>query len=494
MARARTDQSLSENLLVLDSPDIDSDAEVNWERAQRLRQSADVLVAVLTQQKYNDAAVKQFFRQAAEEDRAVLVVFNQCLLPADEAYWPAWLKTFVDETGTEPHFVYLAPLDREAAEANRLVFLSRDPSATLQDDAPRDLQQDLSELRFEEIKYRSLRGSFRRLLDPSEGLSGWLETIRTRGDEFRSAADLLSAEHLADIDDWPSVPARLMVAQVRAWWQSQREGWSSRVHSFYNALGRGLAWPVKSLSRQLRGDTADPLETYQQAEWATMLNAVELVYKRLTWCREAGGELLGPRLAPLLDGTARQQFLEALRAAHDECDLASELRDHVAAELAMFRDENPRSFRMLRRIDRLAAATRPATSVALFVVGFGPVGHAVAPVVTDAAVQSALHVAGDLAGGTIAAALGESALSHSAATGAGYLEAKFHHLQSGFAVRRASWLGGRLQDLLLGKLSQELQAAAAVADGSSFQRTTETIEAVTRQFETCTTEPISGTS
>ena len=59
------------NLLVLDTPDIDSDARVNWERADHIRRCADVLIAVLTQQKYNDAAVKEFFRKAASEDKDV---------------------------------------------------------------------------------------------------------------------------------------------------------------------------------------------------------------------------------------------------------------------------------------------------------------------------------------------------------------------------------------------------------------------------------------
>ncbi|NIO14098.1 MAG: hypothetical protein GTO03_10110, partial [Planctomycetales bacterium] len=60
----------------------------------RIRQAADVLVAVLTQQKYNDAAVKRFFRAAVEADKPILVVFNQCNLVSDAAYWPQWLATF----------------------------------------------------------------------------------------------------------------------------------------------------------------------------------------------------------------------------------------------------------------------------------------------------------------------------------------------------------------------------------------------------------------
>ena len=56
---------------------MDSDALVNWQRVRAIRQVADVLVAVLTQQKYNDAAVKQFFREAVQADKPIVAVFNQ---------------------------------------------------------------------------------------------------------------------------------------------------------------------------------------------------------------------------------------------------------------------------------------------------------------------------------------------------------------------------------------------------------------------------------
>src|SRR5580765_4693080 len=121
----KTSSALPSNLLVLDSPDIDSDAEINWLRADHLRHCSDVLVGVLTQQKYNDAAVKRFFRNAAGEDKAVIAVFNQCLLPEGESFWPLWLDTFSRETGIIPDLLYLAPNDRRAAEENRLPFFER---------------------------------------------------------------------------------------------------------------------------------------------------------------------------------------------------------------------------------------------------------------------------------------------------------------------------------------------------------------------------------
>ena len=476
----RTCPSLPDNLLVLDSPDIDSDAQVNWERAEWLRRSADVLIAVLTQQKYNDAAVKQFFRRAAAEDLATIVVFNQCQFPDDEQYWPAWLETFVSETGTSPEFVYLVGYDRSSAESGHLEFLGRlvpDP------EQPRDLQQDLSSLRYETIKFRSLRGSLGRLLAPESGVGAWLETVRGRSDEFHRAAELLSAEHLASIDDWPSVPARPLINSVRSWWRDQRSGWSAGVHSFYNTIGHGLAWPFRKLAGAGTDTPQDPLAEYREIEWSSMLGSLEQVYRRLAWCRDAGGAQLGPRLSPLLEGESRQAVLEQLRTAHQECELNDELSQMVAEALEEFRSESPRSFRLLKRIDKLAAVARPVTSVALFMVGFGPVGEVAAGAVSDAAMQSALHVAGDVAGGTVAATLGESAISQSAATGAGYIESKFRNLQDRFAVRRAGWLATQLEQLVLGDLARELEFAAATPRCDAFQGLESTVGSLAAMLE-----------
>ena len=155
-------------LLLLDAPDVDSDVTVNWERARAIRQTADVLVAVLTQQKYNDAAVKQFFRAAVEADKPIVVIFNLCDLEEDRPYWPAWLATFCQQTGARPELVYVAPYDRAAAEGLRLPFYRRrgPPVAgrTLRRRRP-DLRDELASLHFDAIKIRTFRGAVGRVLD-----------------------------------------------------------------------------------------------------------------------------------------------------------------------------------------------------------------------------------------------------------------------------------------------------------------------------------------
>jgi hypothetical protein len=478
-----------DNLLVLDTPDIDSDARVNWERADRVRQCADVLVAVLTQQKYNDAAVKEFFRKAAAEDKAVLIVFNQCQLPDDEEYWPLWLETFCRETQIAPELVYVAPNDRRAAEEMRLGFYeragasrgeraeSRESQLPTSDfrpptdvDAPRSLLADLSQLRFFDIKVRTLRGALRLVADSDAGVPAWLREIEASAEEYRGAAALLAAHELAEIGAWPQVSGRALVGEIREWWRLQREGWSAKVHGFYNSLGHTLTWPVRYARDRIQGPVIPPLEVYRHKEWAAVLDAVEKVYRKLEWLSELGNELLRPRLEKVLAGTSRAELLQRIHEAHARFDLEAELRQLVADELADFRSESPQHYEFFKRLDTLAAAARPATSVILFVAGFGPVGHAITPVLTDTVLQGVVHAAGDVAGGTIAAAVGDAVISEGAATSAGYLEAKFRKLQAAFTRRRAQWLAGLLQQHLLGTLPEDLQHAASVAGTEEFQR------------------------
>jgi hypothetical protein len=484
----KTSPGLPSNLLVLDSPDIDSDAEINWLRADRLRHCADVLVAVLTQQKYNDAAVKQFFRKAAGEDKAVIVVFNQCLLPEDEDYWPKWLDTFSRETGIMPDLLYLAPNDRRAAEENRLPFFERTwPSDNLRaqraaDSTAHNLARDLSDMRFAEIKLRTLRGALGQLLSPQVGARAWLEEIGRRSAAFQDAAHLLSMQELARVDNWPSPPVGLLVGQIRQWWRAHREGWTKTIHDVYGTLGDGLLWPFRWAKHKIAGDAPDPQAAYRKAELKVMLQTVDALYSELTRLSQLGNDLLRPRLESLLAGVSRAQLLDQLTAAQDALDLDEELSIVVAAQLQSFRSENPNTFGMFRKLDAMAAVARPVTSVVLFVAAAGPVGHALTPMVTDAAAQSlAVHIMGDIAGGTGAVVVGETALSGTAG-GLRLLEARFRQLQAAFTTRRVDWFARFLREHILENLHDELSIAAGLTATAPYQDVLASLDRLQRQM------------
>ena len=488
-------ESLAPNLLVLDTPDIDSDAEVNWERAERIRQSSDVLVAVLTQQKYNDAAVKQFFREAAREDKVIITVFNQCQLPDDEEYWPLWLNTFCQETGVHPELVFIAPNDRKSANNLELPFYRRIFDPTPKDievesqtkavvsSTPLNLMQVLSDLHFDDIKVRTLRGALHYLIETDSGVPAYLGEIKSRSQEFLSASELLSEHELAEIDNWPLVPNPVIVQAVRKWWQEQREGWSAQVHGFYNALGKGVLWPVRYLHSLTSEEKKPPMETYREQEWSVVLQTVEGIYDRLTLVSELGNELLTSRLKSLLKGTSREELLKILHQEHAAFDFEAQLEELVNREMSYFKDESPQYYTFLKQLDRVAAVGRPALSVGLFFVGFGAVGDAGTQLVTDTMIQSVVNVAGDVAGGAATTTVGETAVSSTTATGMGYLEAKFRRFHAVFAQKRTEWLALAIREHLLKTLPDELKSAVALPESNEFKSVQKLVAQLERELK-----------
>jgi hypothetical protein len=488
----RLSDQTAENLLILDTPDIDSDAPINWQRADYIRRCADVLIAVLTQQKYNDAAVKQFFRKAAEEDKVVIVIFNQCELPDDEAYWPFWLETFCRETGVQAEYVYVAPNDRRAAEENRLPFYERNPKpqkdhsgeSDNETDVPHNLSEDLSRLRFDEVKLRSLRGSLRHLADAELGLPDYLREIDRKSSRFQSAVELLSADKITRMDDWPVIPDSLLIEAVRHWWQSQREGWPRTVHGFYNRLGGAVMWPFRAAGKKLHGEQVTPMEAYRRREWSAILETVEKSYERLKILCDSGNPMLQSRLEQLLGGVSRSDLLNRLEEAHRQVDLEAELKQLVESEMQSFRDESPQFYKFLKRVDQSVAVVRPAASVVLFFTGMGPVGDAAASLAANSAFQSAVHVAGDVAGGTIAAVVGDTALSGTTSSGAGYLEAKFRKLHTAFTATRLEWLLKMLDEHLWGSFVKEIHAGASALQSEPYRQVVEMLGVLEKQLMT----------
>ncbi len=466
-------------LLVLDTPDVDSDAPMNWVRADAIRRSADVLLAVLTQQKYNDAAVKDFFRKAAEEDKAVIVVFNQCLLPEDEEYWPAWLKTFTSETGINPEAVYIAPNDRKAAEENRLSFYERrwptDSTRDVDTKTPRSLTSDLSDLRFHEIKFRTLRGSLKHILREDRGVPLWLTELTGRSDEFSSAADRLSSESVAKIRDWPPIGNDLLVAEVRRWWKSQQQGWARKVNGFYDTIGGAVVAPFRFARDKISGPPEEPFEAYREREWSAVLRTVDEVYEKIEFMAESGADLLKPRLQEMLEGKSRVDLLDKLRKDHAGVDFEKEVEDIVDAEMRAFEEGSPEVYSFYKQIHTLSAAVRPVASVVFFSVGAGPAGDAVAPFVADAASQAIMHVVADFAGGTVAAVAGEKAVTEVAGQGSGLLQAKFQKLQTAFVSTRVNWLVERLKADLLGSLPDEFDLIAGIPRSEEYKTVREAL-------------------
>ena len=486
----RTHEQVPHSLVILDTPDVDSDAPVNWQRADAVRQAADVLVAVLTQQKYNDAAVKQFFRKAAGEDKAAIVVFNQVELPDDEEYWPIWLKTFCTETGLNPEYVYLAPNNRKAAEAIALKFEERtwpkEPAAENVSEpavsastalSAVSLSRTLSQLRFAEIKLRTLRGSLRFVVNGDSGVETYLEEIRTRSRQFQDAAGIFLRKSTVQQADWPAPPNGLLVEEMWSWWREHREAWTAGIHGFYARLGGALRTGIHVIRTQLGHVPVDPIEQYRQQEWEAIVRVLQHLYEQLQVITTLDNPLLSDRLNRLLSGTSCEAVLARLRQAHDREDIPSLVRDLVQTEMEWLRQERQPLFEVLRKVDGATAVFRPVLTVGFALGG----GIGAEHFLMDAATQTLTHLAVDASAAAATTVAGEVAVD--ASTGiVGQAKASLLRLHEKFKQRREAWLLNQLRQQLLGELLTDLETGATVVKSDSFQETTEILQKLKRRM------------
>jgi hypothetical protein len=518
----RLGTQVPERLVLVDAPDVDSDATVNWQRARAIRQTADVLIAILTQQKYNDAAVKQFFRAAVESDKPVVVIFNLCDLQADRDYWPQWLARFCAETGARPELIYVVPYDRAAAKELRLPFYRLNSTAPLGKEqgnrassaakgneieselafqppqfsaapsraapeketalnppsSPTDLRNELGALHFDAIKIRTYRGALDRVLDPAEGLPSYLNEIRAAAGQFAAAASALSATEMARVA-WPSLPTSVLVEEVQKWWDAERSEWSRRIHGFYRTIGRGVMRPVRMVWTSVAGPREDPLVAFQRQEQAAVVIAVEKLLDELTRLAQVGNEILQPRLQHILGGQARSDLLARIEAAHRSLPpIDEDYRTMLHTELDALKAGYPRMARWFQSLDQVLALARPVITVTLCISG----GVLVGDLVGQAAVHAAGHVAGQVAAdAAIATGITEAVVT---TTGEGARQAAarlFVNLQSRFAQKRAQWLAEFLEKQLLGDLLDELRQGSAVPESIDFQNVVVAMEKLSRQ-------------
>lgn len=433
-------------LLLLDTPDVDGTLKTNWRRADLVRHAADVLVCVLTQQKYNDAAIREFFRAAAEAEKTVIVVFNMVQWPRQRELCRGWLEQFASETGVHPAAVYAVPWDPEAADQNRLPFHPLSERAA-------DLREDLAELQFDSIKIRSLAGSLRRVVDDADGLPAFLEAIDLRAAEYAGARDLLDHDIRKQDVELPDLPRRLVWDEIWKWLECRRTRFDRWIHGTY----RTLSDMVTSLWRR---DPAETLDDFRRAEFERLQAALAAKLDQLERLRRGGNAILSRELAAVLGGLERSQLFAELQRRHASAPLVTDgYRQFIHEQLDAFERQNPALVKGITGALVATAVIRPAISVGLAVVG----AHGV----ELAAGHWAISWVGDVAVGTATAAAGEAV---TVPTGQLALAALLSGLFARFYLERVKLLTKTLDDLVLGPVVDRLNRLAAASDDPQRQQ------------------------
>jgi len=212
------------------------------------------------------------------------------------------------------------------------------------------------------------------------------------------------------------------------------------------------------------------LAGFHRREREAIVLAVEKMLDELVRLSEVGNDTLRPKLLSLLGGTARQELLARVEAAHGQLpDVDDDYRAFLRAELNAWKEQSPGAVRFLRSLDHVAAVARPAISVLLVVSGW----HVAGDLAGQAAAHAATHTVGQLAqeaaiAGGIAG--GGEALVSSTSEGVRQAAGRlFIRLQSRYAQQRANWLAGWLEQELLGDVLAELRRGAEVPQHPAFR-------------------------
>ncbi len=437
------------NLVLLDTPDVDGAIPVNWDRARLISHAADVLIAVLTQQKFNDAAVRRFFREAAEADKTILVVFNMVEWPEDREHCVRWLDTFCKGTGATPAHVYAVPRDRAAARDNRLTFHSLSQGAT----EPRG---DLAELRFTEIKVRSFRGALRQMLEPREGLPSYLQELKSRAVENREARDAICRAVQIRMDA-PELPGHIVTDEIWRWLEPRRTRFDRVVHKFYGRIGTAVV-------RLLPGhrDPLDKEAQYVEAEQGQLNRALEEIYTKLELVESTATSVVRRELVPILSGDERERAFNELRERLAATPLLTDAyRQSIASELEKFQATNPGMMRAIEWGLVATAVIRPAITLCMF-------GAA------DLAAHTALHVGAhsmaqifvDLAAGTAVTVGGEGTIAGLGSPAKRLLADLF----TKFYEERAALLARMIHDCVLGRHLDRINRLARIHEREDYKK------------------------
>jgi len=267
------EDSLPDHLVLMDTPDVDSIMRQNWEVAAHLRAAGDVLVAVITGEKYKDDRVVEYFRKAAASSRVIVPVMNKANPAEDFGVARKQVADFCSDVGVEgPAFV----IGHDFAIADNLAR----PIQAL--DGGPDLRRYLESLDVTAIKSRVYDGTVARFVEDAEG---FLASLDKAAEPLREVASTFTGLIATSSKKYEPVPGKDVGGLFHAYVQSKRGpirrtigATSATVVRGAGAMGRAIRGAVVRRAT-LEGDDAAPAKAADDAVRALHREAIESIVR-----------------------------------------------------------------------------------------------------------------------------------------------------------------------------------------------------------------------
>lgn len=351
--------ALSDGLMLADTPDVDSIEVANWEHAGHVAAAADVLIAVLTGEKYRDARVVEFFQRAAQAGRRVLPLMNKAD-PADNfAVARGQLAQFRDDAGLEgPTFA--VPHDFAIAEKTHAPIANLDGGA--------DLAAHLAAIDVPSVKRRVYAGSIAAF---AQGAGAFIERTRKLSQRFASVQQELLGWAPQMAQEYEPTPGPEVGGLFHEFVQKKR----SPVSRWIGNAGRGTARGINTLGRAVRRTLfrrqeleAPPIKATEQELRRLHSQAAERIARNLMRRLVESARHFEAPLGPLLESGIQKVDVDAAisRAAEEAvggAEVSAEFREHAWRTLNAWWEGHKGQRRAVEALDALLAVTPTAIAV-----------------------------------------------------------------------------------------------------------------------------------
>lgn len=363
-------EALPDWLVLLDTPDVDSIDKQNWLVAEHIRAAGDVLVAVVTGEKYKDARVVDFFRHARASGRVVLPLMNKANPAGRYQVARKQLADFLNDIGIEGGPCFVLPHDFSLGEGPAR------PIAAI--DGGPDLRAYIDGLDVPAIKTRVYHDTVAHVamraqafLDACEDVAGSLRAVR---EEFAARA----AGYAANYDPAPGAEiGGLFHEFVQA-----RRGSLFRVIGVASAkVAQGAGAVARTVVRAFRKRSA-----FEQDDKSKLEQEIRETHRRVLGqitrdlaasyiessrnLREPARHLVEAGLQGVdLDAIVEQVVKETLRSE----SISKEFREHARRTIEVWWNEHPGRRRALEALDGILAVMPAAIAapMSMYTAGFG---------------------------------------------------------------------------------------------------------------------------
>lgn len=362
------ESSLPDHLIIMDTPDVDSIDKRNWEVADHIRAAGDVLIAVITGEKYKDDRVVQFFKDAAATGRSLVPVMNKANPAEDFDIARRQLAEFAKDVGIEgPTFVIAHNFG-----------IGEDLTRTIDglDDTP-DLRTYLEALDVPAIKQQVFANTVEHFASTTSEFLDHLDTVSEELQGVRNQFETLIRDTTLKYEP---APGKEVGGLFHEYVQEKRGPFRRYIGATSTAIARGAATISKTLVSSVRkrstldGDTE---ETEKSIDSFHRDALTRLTQDLLRDCIETSRTLPEPARSLTeqhLESINTEELVESiLKDALTAGDVSEEFRSHAITMLDAWWDDHKGKRQALEALDTVLAIMPAAIAgtVGIITSGFG---------------------------------------------------------------------------------------------------------------------------